>query len=82
MNQSRWSSWMHSITRLVGRERPGGDERKRPTFLRTRGLQLEPLEQRQMLTILYWDPIEGGGVGHWDRTGSLASIRIARSSAY
>ena len=74
MNRTGWSSWMYSITRLVGRERRGGDERKRPTFLRTRSLQLEPLEQRQMLTILYWDPIEGGGVGGsgtWDASAAV-----------
>ncbi|HBO43900.1 MAG TPA: hypothetical protein DD670_08215 [Planctomycetaceae bacterium] len=74
MNKSRWSSWMKSLSRFVGVGQNKSWRGKCP-LLRTRNPQLEPLEQRQMLTILYWDPIPGGGVGG-DGTWSTDSMLL------
>ena len=43
--------------------------------LKRRSLQLEPLEERQLLTVLYWDPAKSGGThlggpGTWNNVSS------------
>ena len=51
MKKSRWSSWMSSIVSLKSKVSGASAQQKKPRTLRSRSLQLEPLEQRQMLSI-------------------------------